>query len=67
MMDPMLTLLKKDFVRTHENMTDYFASIGPLHPALFESNKPLFEQIWSRDEQQLSEENEVFRDGNQGC
>ena len=39
-----------DFVGTHENMTDCFASIDPLHPALLESNKPLFEQMWRRDE-----------------
>ena len=33
-----------DFVRTHENMTDCFASIDPLHPTLLQSNKRLFER-----------------------
>ena len=51
MVDLMLTLLKKDFVRTHENMTDYFASIDPLHPALLQPNNPIPGHLNKSDEE----------------
>ena len=58
MLDRMLTLLsEKDFVRTHENMTDCFAPIDPLHPSLLRSNKRLSGNVKERE---TSGENEVF-------
>ena len=62
MLDRMVTLLsEKNFVRTHENMTDVFASIDPLHPTLLEPNKPLLNKCEGETSSaQTSGENEVF-------
>ena len=59
MVDWMLTQLRKDFVRTHENMTDNFALLHFIIEG--------FLVIWTNMRRAAGErENEVFLDRNHG-